>query len=126
MAMILIVDDDPDIGELLSVRLKANGYDAEVASDAIQAVGKAYELKPDLVLLDYMLPGGDGIAVFEKLKTSEFTKDTPVIFITAHATENIREQALGMGATDFITKPFNATELIEKIKKALGEKPEET
>ena len=119
MAKIMIVDDDLAITELLKTRLEASGYEVVSSSDAIQSVGKAYDEKLDLILLDYMLPAGDGLGVFEKLKQSVNTKDTPVIFITGHAREGLKDEVMSMGAKGFITKPFEAEELVVKIKEVL-------
>ena len=120
MTKIMIIDDDPIITELLKTRLKANSYEVVTASDAIQSVGKAYDEKPDLILLDYMLPAGNGLGVFNKLKQSVNTKDTPVIFVTGHAREGLEDEVMSMGAKGFIEKPFESEELLAKIEEALS------
>ena len=121
---ILVVDDDPDIVNLLAQRLQSNHYEVIVALDAVEARKKAFTEKPDLILLDYMLPAGTGIAVFEDLRKSTKTMLIPVIFITANATEAVKQKTSQMGARDFITKPFVAEDLLFKIKKVLGKTDE--
>jgi DNA-binding response OmpR family regulator len=81
----------------------------------------AHEEKPDLIILDIMMPAGNGLSVFKNLQDSVATAFIPVIFLTACASEETRKQALEMGAKDFLTKPFNAEELLLKVKKALAE-----
>ena len=120
MAKIMIIDDDPVITELLKTRLESNGYKVVTASDAIQSVGKAYDEKPDLILLDYMLPAGDGLGVFDKLKQSVNTKNTPVIFITGYTREGLKDEVMERGAKGFMEKPFESEELLAKIKEVLG------
>ena len=119
---ILIVDDELSLTQALSVRLKASNYEVIAAVDAIQALNKAHQEKPDLILLDIKMPAGDGVTVYEKLKKSSETGLIPVIFITAYASEETKQKVLEMGAEDFISKPFNTEELLTKVKKALGGK----
>ena len=118
---ILIADDEMHIVKLIATRLKANNYEVAVASDGMQATMKAHSEKPDLIILDIKMPAGQGLTVFENLQNSLETSFIPVIFITAHATDDIRQKAFEMGAVDFITKPFNADDLLNTVKKALGE-----
>lgn len=118
---ILIVDDEPNVIRLLSARLSIHNYDIITASDGISAMEKIHQEKPDLVLLDIRMPVGDGATVFEHAKTAEETRSIPIIFMTANPSEDLRENVIGMGAKDFIAKPFNADELLVKVKKALGE-----
>ncbi len=118
---ILIVDDEPNVIRLLSARLSIHNYDIVTASDGISAIEKIHREKPDLVLLDIRMPVGDGTMVFEHVKTVEETRSIPIIFMTANPSEDLRETVIGMGAKDFIAKPFNADELLVKVKKALGE-----
>ncbi|MFH1239229.1 MAG: response regulator [bacterium] len=118
---ILIADDEPNILKLLTSRLKANGYEIVVASDGMQATMKAHREKPDLIIMDIKMPGGDGLSVYKNLKQSDNTVTIPLIFLTAHPSEEYKKQAMEMGADDFIAKPFDEKKLLEKIKKALGE-----
>lgn len=118
---ILVVDDEPNILKVLNSRLKASGYEVVVASDGMQATMKAHKEKPDLIIMDIKMPGGDGLSVYKNLQLSDDTGMIPLIFITAYPNEEYRKQAMEMGADDFITKPFDEKKLMEKIKKALGE-----
>ena len=118
---ILIADDDNDTVSLLISILRANNYEVIVAFDGMQVISAAHKEKPDLILLDIMMPVRSGIHIFENLKISALTAATPVIFITGVAKSEIRQKALEMGAADYITKPFDTEHLLSKIRKALGE-----
>ena len=120
MAKILIADDDPDILMLLASRLKANMFDVVTAQDCNLAVKKAYAEAPDLILLDIRMPRVGGIKTFSNLKLYSRTENIPVIFITAFPGEEVEKEVRSMGATDFISKPFDTEELLAKIKKALN------
>jgi DNA-binding response OmpR family regulator len=124
---ILIADDDPHIVALVSSRLKSNQYEVVVAYDAAQTMSQVRKEKPDLIILDMKMPAGGGNSVLDNLKMSISTFNTPVLVMTAYPSEAIRQKALEMGATDFITKPFKSEEILTKVKKALGETgPEES
>ncbi len=118
---ILIVDDEPHIGLLLNSRLRANGYNVLIAYDAIQGFRLAVTEVPDLILLDIRMPAGGGAGVFENLQNNLKTALIPVIFMTAHPNADIEKACLDSGAADFIPKPFDPEEVLQKIKKALGE-----
>ena len=122
---ILVVDDELNVLKVIASRLKANNYDVVTASDGTFAVKKALQEKPDLIILDIKMPAGGGISVFENLRRLDNTMMTPVIFITAHPTEEIKKQVLEMGAEDFVAKPFDPDDLLAKVRKALGENIEE-
>lgn len=122
---ILIVDDEINVIKVIASRLKANNYDVASASDGTFAIKKAIEEKPDLIILDIRMPAGGGVSVFENLKRLDSTMMTPIIFITAHPTEEIKKQVLEMGANDFVAKPFDPEDLLMKVRKALGENIEE-
>jgi DNA-binding response OmpR family regulator len=118
---ILIVDDEPHIVSALSSRLTKAGYEVSIAYDAMQGVRIAHQDKPDLIILDMRMPAGGGMGVFENLKSSTHTALIPVIFITSYSNEQIKNEVLEKGAFDFISKPFDGAELMNKITKALGE-----
>ena len=118
---ILIADDDLDMAKLLLLRLREHKYEAIIAGDGFEAVKKAHRDKPDLIILDIKMPAGGGMTVFENLRKSTDTCSIPVIFITAFPEKETRDNALRMGALDYITKPYDANEVITKIEKALGE-----
>jgi len=118
---ILIVDDEPNIVRVLASRLKANNYDIVAAYDAVQAIKKAVADKPDLIIMDYKMPAGSGVTVFENLQRIGELGIIPVIFITAFAAKDIKDKVMKMGAIDFITKPFDPEDLLHKVKEALGD-----
>ncbi|MCL5037364.1 MAG: response regulator [Chloroflexi bacterium] len=122
---ILIADDDTNIVKLLAARLKANNYDVIAAFDGAQTLRMAHEAKPDLIILDIRMPAGSGISTYEKLIMSSNTALIPVIFITAYANEEIRHKVTELGAEGFITKPFDADELLGMVRHALKEKVDE-
>ena len=119
---ILVVDDEPQIVRLLSLRLKANNFDVISAYDGYQCVQVAKLELPDLILLDIKMPLGGGIKAFENLKDIKATNSIPVIFITAFPSIKVKNQVMEMGAEDFISKPFNSDVLIEKINTILNYK----
>jgi len=108
---ILIVDDDPGIVKLLSMRLKAKGYEVFVAFDGLQCVTIAQEEVPDLILSDIKMPFMDGIAAFKKFIQMDITKEIPVIFMTAFPNLEVQDQVIYMGAKGFISKPFISKDL---------------
>ena len=106
MKKILIVDDERGIVKLLSMRLKAKGYEIIEAYDGLECVKIAIKEVPNLILLDIKMPEGGGIGAFERIMQIESTKKIPVIFMTAFPTDEIRAQVRKMGAKDCISKPF--------------------
>ena len=120
MKRILIVEDDQKIALALQVRLKANRYAVSVASDAIVAASLGRAVKPDLILLDISMPGGNGFQLAETFHHMLETKGTPIIFITAFFSESLRAQALAAGAVCLLGKPYDETSLIECLDRALG------
>jgi len=120
MKKILVADDNPDIVDLLSSRLRANQYEVVTADSGVNTLLRTIEEKPDLLILDIKMPSGTGIGVYENLKRNSKTKDIPVIFITAYASREIEEQVSRMGAEGFVAKPFDANILMEMIQKTIG------
>jgi len=118
---ILVVDDEPQIVHLLSARLKASGYETYGANDSYQCIKMTKEVNPDLILLDMKMPAGGGIQAFNNLKSSIYTQDIPVIFITAYPGPEVEKQVKELGADGFFAKPFNSVELLNKIKNLIGD-----
>ncbi len=116
---ILVVDDEPHIVELLVMNLRQNGYDYCTAGDGPGAIAKAIAEKPDLVLLDLMLPGMSGLEVCRLLRQDSRTTRVPVIMLTAKSEESDKVIGLGIGADDYVTKPFGLRELLARIEVAL-------
>ena len=117
---ILIVDDDPDILELLKMNLEPEGYNIRMANDGERAVQSACMNPPDLILLDVMMPHKDGFQVIEELKDIEHTKNVPVILLTARGQTEDKVLGLDTGADDYITKPFDLRELTARVEAVLG------
>ena len=126
-ARILVVDDEPDILNLLEYNLKRSGFQAILAKDGPEAIEAAKAHKPDLVLLDIMLPDMEGTEVLRRLKSMEATASIPVIMLTAKGEEVDKIVGFELGAEDYITKPFSPRELILRVKAVLkrtAERPE--
>ncbi|MFH2084482.1 MAG: response regulator [Candidatus Omnitrophota bacterium] len=123
MAKILVVDDDSKIQMVIRIMLQKKGYDVRCASSGIEAFQEIPEYRPDLILLDVMMPGMDGYEVCRKLKSSESTKDLPVIMLTALGMGEDFEKAIENGADWYIVKPFNSRQLLSRVSMLLdGEK----
>jgi len=116
---ILIVDDEPDIVEFISYNLKHNGYLIATASDGVEAIRKAKEFKPDLILLDIMMPNKDGMETLKELRALPEFEDTAIIFLTALNDEKYEIEGLKTGADDFISKPIKPELLATRIASAL-------
>ncbi len=113
---ILIVEDEQPIREMVMFALAGAGYDVREAADAREAQARIAERLPDLILLDWMLPGISGIDFARRLKRDELTRDLPVIMLTARAEEEDKVQGLESGSDDYITKPFSPRELVARIR----------
>jgi two-component system phosphate regulon response regulator PhoB len=113
---ILIVEDEAPIREMLSFVMEQHGYQAVEAHDFDAAVGKIAEPYPDMVLLDWMLPGGSGIQLAKKIKGDDFTRNIPIIMLTARGEEEDKIKGLEVGADDYITKPFSPKELMARMR----------
>lgn len=113
---IMLVEDEAPIREMLKIVLEQAGFSVNEAEDFDIALEKIVEPYPDLVLLDWMLPGGSGVQLARKLKEHEFTRDIPIIMLTARGEEEDKVRGLEAGADDYITKPFSPKELVARIK----------
>ena len=120
MVRILLVEDNEMNRDMLSRRLKRNGYDVVIATDGQQGVDLATAEAPDLILMDISLPVIDGWEATRRIKADPATKAIPVIALTAHAMAGDREQALAAGCDDYDTKPIDLTRLLPKIEKYAG------
>ncbi|MAL01342.1 phosphate regulon transcriptional regulator PhoB [Neopusillimonas maritima] len=116
---ILVVEDEPAIQELIAVNLSFAGHKVLRAFDAEQAQTLIRAELPDLILLDWMLPGASGITLAKQLRSDERTRHVPVIMLTAKGAENDKIEGLEAGADDYITKPFSPKELMARIKAVL-------
>ena len=118
-ATILVVEDEPAIQELISYGLRQAGHETFCAGDAEQAMKIVNDVLPDLVLLDWMLPGMSGIEFAKMLRQVPRTKNIPIIMLTARTEESDKVSGLEVGADDYITKPFSPRELVARIKAVL-------
>ncbi len=112
---ILVVDDEVYILHILDFSLGAEGYEVITAADGEEAMRKARSEKPDLIVLDIMMPKVDGFEACRRLKADPETSPIPVILLTAKGREVDRQMGMEVGADDYIVKPFSPTRLIEKI-----------
>jgi DNA-binding response OmpR family regulator len=115
----LIVEDDPDIGQLLALYLQKAGFDATLLTNGREVVAHAKRQLPDVILLDVMLPGLDGLEVCRALRADPDTARVPLIMLTARGEESDRIVGLELGADDYITKPFSPNEVIARVRALL-------
>jgi len=110
---ILVVDDEQPIADILKFKLEKEGYSVDVANDGVEALEKVEEFKPDLILLDIMLPLMDGMEVCREVRK---TSKVPIIMLTAKDSEIDTVLGLELGANDYVTKPFSSRELLARVK----------
>ncbi len=116
---ILIADDEPDILEILSFNLKGEGYEVITAKNGDEAIDKAKTFKPDLIILDMMMPGKNGLEVCNILRTQSVFAGTLIVFLTAINDENTEIKSLENGADDYLTKPISPKVLLSKVSSLL-------
>lgn len=116
MKTIAVIEDDSDLQQLLRYNLEQKGYRCVATESGSGAVDLCRQSRPDLVLLDIMLPGMDGLQVFQALKANPVLRQSPVIFLTARASETDRVVGLELGANDYIVKPFSIRELLVRVR----------
>jgi two-component system, OmpR family, phosphate regulon response regulator PhoB len=125
MARILVVDDESAIAELISLNLRHDGHEVRVAADSQQAIAAVREALPDLVVLDWMLPGESGVVLARRWRADVRTKDLPIVMLTARADERDLVSGLDAGADDYLSKPFSPPELLARIRALLRRKAPE-
>ena len=116
---ILIVDDEPAIRDMVAYALRKGEYEPVHAGDAREAAAAIAEKVPDLILLDWMLPGSSGLELARRWRRDDLTRDIPIIMLTARGEENDRVSGLESGVDDYVVKPFSARELLARIKAVL-------
>ncbi|HEX2056962.1 MAG TPA: response regulator [Actinomycetota bacterium] len=116
---ILVVDDEPDLRLLVRMTLEGEGYTVEEASTAAEAVERARDVRPALILLDIRLPDSDGFDVLRTLKSTEELSDTPVVMMSAHSSPPTLEKAQVIGSHDYVVKPFKQDALLRIVRKHL-------
>ena len=119
MALIYIVEDDKNIQEIEGYALKSSGYDVRLFDGAEELDEALKDILPDLLLLDIMLPGEDGLSILKRLRMDSVTKELPIIMVTAKSAEIDTVKGLDLGADDYITKPFGVMELVSRVKAIL-------
>src|SRR5919202_451907 len=117
---VMVVDDDRNILQLVRMYLEKDGYQVEVGHDGQQALDLVRSFKPDLIVLDLMLPGVDGVEVCKRVR---WESDVPIIMLTARTTEMDKLFGLDLGADDYVTKPFTPRELLARIRAVLRRGP---
>ncbi len=125
MARILVVDDESAIAELISLNLRHDGHEVRVASDSAQASAAVRDALPDLVVLDWMLPGESGVVLARRWRADARTKDLPIVMLTARGDERDLVSGLDAGADDYLSKPFSPPELLARIRALLRRKAPE-
>ena len=116
---VLIVEDEPSIAELISVNLRHNGFQPTWAEDGLAAQRELDAVLPDVILLDWMLPGQSGLALARKWRVEARTKSIPILILTARGDETDKVAGLDAGADDYVTKPFSTQELLARIRAVL-------
>lgn len=119
MPMVLIVEDEPAIAELIAVNLRHNGFQPVWAEDGVSAQRELDAVLPDVILLDWMLPGASGLTLARKWRSDARTKTVPILMLTARGDEPDKVAGLDAGADDYITKPFSTQELLARIRAVL-------
>lgn len=125
MARVLVVDDEPALLRLLKMNLEMEGHEPFLAGDGETAIARIESEQPDLVLLDVMMPALDGWQVLQRLSDSSMTKKPKVIVVTAKVGDRNAAKAFELGASDYIPKPFDLNELMERIEVVLNRSEEE-
>ncbi len=126
MSRVLVVEDESAIAELIAINLRHAGHEVTVVGDAHQAQAEVDRVLPDLVLLDWMLPGQPGVMLARSWRAQSRTRELPIIMLTARAQESDKINGLDAGADDYLTKPFSPNELMARIRAVLRRKAPET
>ncbi len=119
MSAVLVVEDEPAIAELIGMTLRHSGFEARMAASADEAIAEVDRRLPDLVLLDWMLPGASGIVLARRWRSQPRTRELPLIMLTARAEEGDKVAGLDAGADDYLTKPFSPRELLARVRAVL-------
>jgi two-component system phosphate regulon response regulator PhoB len=125
MSRVLVVEDESAIAELISINLRHAGFEVTIAATADQAQHEIDRVLPDLVILDWMLPGQSGLTLAKRWRAEARTRELPVIMLTARADESDKVAGLDAGADDYLTKPFSTHELMARIRAVLRRKAPE-
>ena len=121
MISILVAEDEPQTAQLIEFKLKQQGYNVTIVSNGEQALKMVGVSRPNLVILDGMMPVMDGFEVLRRIRSDGDSRDLPVIMLTAKSREKDVVTGLELGASDYIVKPFSPAELVARVKKVLGD-----
>ncbi|MFH1847771.1 MAG: response regulator [Candidatus Omnitrophota bacterium] len=113
---ILIIEDEPQQVDMITIRLEANGFKVIHAADGAEGLQKAYDTMPDLVILDIVMPKLDGFQVCSRLKGDDKTKKIPIIILTASGKKDLEEKCVGCGAEVILRKPYDSKQLVDTVK----------
>jgi two-component system phosphate regulon response regulator PhoB len=125
MSRVLVVEDESAIAELIAIHLRHAGHEVTVVADAASAAAEVDRVLPDLVLLDWMLPGHSGLSLAQRWRAQARTRELPIIMLTARGEEPDKVAGLDAGADDYVTKPFSTNELMARIRAVLRRKAPE-
>lgn len=117
---VLVADDDATIGEMLKSGLEVLGYEVVTANSGSEIKNTLGRIRPDLILMDVSMPGADGISICRDIRLSPETHDIPIIILTAFTDGKTFHDAMLFGATDFLTKPFDFSEVLKKVQESLA------
>ena len=120
---IVVIEDEPDIAEVINYNLKREGFNVSLADRGDSGINLVRNEAPGLIILDLMLPGMDGLSVCQQLKTDPLTRDIPIIIVSAKEEESDVVIGLGLGADDYVAKPFSPRELVARVKAVLRRAP---
>lgn len=126
MANILVVEDEPAIAELISLNLRHGGHSVRLAADGTQALAAVAAELPDLVVLDWMLPGESGVSLARQWRATARTQALPIVMLTARSEDRDVVQGLDAGADDYLAKPFSPAQLLARVRAVLRRKAPET
>jgi two-component system chemotaxis response regulator CheY len=118
---VLVVDDSGVLRNIIVFNLKKAGYEIQQAVDGIDGLEKISEFKPDMIVLDIMMPRLDGFGVLNEKSKNDEIKDIPVLILTAKGGEDDKEKAIALGACDVLTKPFSPKQLVNSVKQVIGD-----
>jgi CheY-like chemotaxis protein len=119
---VLVVDDDAVIVRLLEVNFRLDGFDVETASRGEEAIRKATELHPDVIVMDVMMPGLDGWTVTERLREDPGTANTPIVLLSARVRDDDRSRGYALGVVDYVNKPFDPADLVEVVRRHIPDR----
>lgn len=121
---VLVIDDDQTIAQIIQLALQSGGYESEVAHTARDGMAKACSNPPALILLDYNMPGKDGITLMQDMRSIPELEEVPIILVTALSLPDIVSQAVTLGAAGFLVKPFDLSTLLSHVDRVLKPKPD--